>query len=85
MRVAFVNAPDHLDDLLGPLPEGLTPLARLGKDLDFVHPLRRIQPACKGASSRASGALARSGMLWISRPKKTAPQFADLTGTTWLL
>ncbi|MEM6671561.1 MAG: DUF3052 family protein [Planctomycetota bacterium] len=79
-RAVFVGAPDHLDELLDPLPEDVTVLARLGKELDYVHlfapdlaTLERRLPACVRA-------MKRDGMLWISWPKKTSRLFVDVTG-----
>lgn len=78
-KAAFVNAPRHYRDLLGPLPESVRVLSRPGKAMDFLHffcarrgDLLRRLPALKRA-------LAPTGMLWLSWPKKSSPLAADLS------
>lgn len=79
-RIAFVGAPAGLDDLLGSLPTGVKRLQRPGRDMDYVHIFARD---AKDLARRLPGcvrALARTGSLWISWPKKTSPLASDLTG-----
>ncbi len=78
MRVAFVGAPGHYRTLLGPLPDEVRVLQRLGQGMDFVHfftashaELCRRFPALKRA-------LASDGTLWISWPKKASDLPKDL-------
>ena len=79
-RVAFVGAPDHLDDLLGPLPDGVTRLRRPGNEMDFVHVFARTSAELDRRLPACVRALARDGALWISWPKKSSPLSADLAG-----
>ena len=80
MRVAFVGGPSHLGDLLGELPDGVKRLARLGKDLDYVHVFARDRADLVKRLPACVRAMKRDGMLWISWPKETSELFADLTG-----
>ncbi|MEM9380377.1 MAG: DUF3052 domain-containing protein [Planctomycetota bacterium] len=80
-RVVFVGAPDHFDDLLGPLPDGVTRLRRPGSGMDHVHVFARTSAELARRLPACVRALARDGALWISWPKKTSPLAADLTGT----
>ena len=78
-RVVAMQAPEHYEELLHPLPEGVeivgepepeTALAHLfviGR-ADLVRQLHRLEPC-----------LAKNGMLWISWPKKSSKVVTDLT------
>lgn len=80
MRVAFVNAPKNLEKLLGPLPEDVRQLARVGKDMDYVHVFCATSAGLEQRLPRLVQALAPDGMLWISWPKKTSALAKDLDG-----
>src|ERR1700722_9673322 len=78
-RVLILHTPAGYDETLGPLPTGVTSLAKLATDLDFIHAfflwareLEREFPALKKA-------LTQNGTLWISWPKKAAKIETDLT------
>ena len=78
MKVAFVAAPRHYPELLGPLSDEVRVMRRLGRRMDLVHfftasyaELQRRFPALKRA-------LASDGSLWISWPKKASKLPKDL-------
>ncbi len=77
-RAVFVGAPDHLPDLLGPLPDGLRVLSRPGRDMDYIHlfSLRRLD--LEQRLPRLRAALADTGMLWVSWPKKSSGVATDV-------
>jgi hypothetical protein len=72
MKAAFVDAPAHYGKLLGPLPEPLRLLARPGRDMDFVHFFVRRDARLRGRLPSLKAALAPTGMLWLSWPKKSS-------------
>ena len=78
-RASIVHAPDGYSTTLGPLPDGVTPLAKPTSDLDFIQAffmearnLDREFPSLKKA-------IKQTGVLWISWPKKAAKLHTDLT------
>ena len=76
-RFHFVGAPDHLPDLMGPLPVGATPASR-GK-LDFSLLFVRKLTELTRNFPRLRDRLESNGMLWVSWPKKTSGVPTDLT------
>lgn len=80
MRVCLVGAPETFDGLLGPLPEDVTTLSRLGKDLDYIHVFAKDQRELARRLPSCVKGLAKDGSLWISWPKKSSPLAVDLTG-----
>lgn len=80
MSIIQVNAPEHYADLLGPLPENTRILTV--PPADFVHlfcydyaELNQKLPQCKEM-------MTKSGMLWISWPKKSSSFYKDLDRDT---
>lgn len=69
MKAAAVHAPKHYTKLLGPMP-GVRLGSRLSADLDFLHAFFVRAADLEAAFSRLKGSLAKTGMLWISWPKK---------------
>lgn len=80
-RICILGAPDDYLKTLGPLPAGVKLLSRLGNPhtLDFIHifTLQSRQLAVKFAE--LSTALAYTGSLWVSWPKKASKVETDLT------
>jgi len=78
-RVAVLDGPDGVDDLLGELPPGLRLVRRLSGELDavwiFVVTRRELERRLPGAIGR----LPPDGTLWISWPKRTSGVPSDLT------
>jgi len=77
--VAWVNAPDGFDALLGDLPDGVRVRSRLRGPLDLVvcfvtarRQLERRLPALRAA-------LTPAGMLWIAWPKRASGVATDMT------
>ena len=79
-RVAVLGSvPEHLDDLLGPLPPGLRIQRRLGDGLDaawiFVARRRELERRVPEVLPR----LPPDGTLWISWPKRSSGVPTDVT------
>ncbi|MEM9936734.1 MAG: DUF3052 domain-containing protein, partial [Bacteroidota bacterium] len=78
-RVWLVNVPDHYFDLLMGLPEDILWVEEpSSEEVDFIHlfilseeELENQFPACKAA-------LKKTGMLWVSWPKKSSSIRTDL-------
>lgn len=76
---AYVNAPDHFEGLLGPLPDGVTVRSQLHGPLDLVVCFvseRRLFEQRLPALRRA---LDPAGMLWIGWPKRASGVQTDVT------
>ena len=78
-RVALLGAPDGFDDVLAPLPEGVTVLRRLAAGIDvavlFVTERRELErrfPAVAQAVFPAGG-------FWVAWPKRASKVPTDLT------
>ena len=74
---ATLHAPKHYSDLLGPIP-GVRLAPRLSRDLGFIHAFFTRGKALVSEFPKLKKALARSGMLWISWPKKSSKLPTDL-------
>jgi hypothetical protein len=79
MAVAFVDPPDQLPDLLGPIWSTLSISSRLERHQDLVlvfdtsaADLARRTPALKAA-------IAPDGMIWVAWPKKASKIPTDIT------
>ncbi len=79
MKVAFLGSPRHYPELLGPLPDQVRVLQRLGKRMDFVHFFTASQAELRRRFPTLKRALASDGTLWISWPKKASALPKDLT------
>jgi hypothetical protein len=79
MKVAILSAPDGFDDTLGPLPESVTVVRRLGpgKDMVILFVTERAVLAKRLDALRV--AIAPDGMLWVAWPKKAAKLDTNIT------
>ena len=77
-RVLALDPPPHYADLVAPLPEGAQVRAQTEAP-DIVHAFLRSRAGLAAAAARLVTLPRPGGMLWISWPKKTSPQFRDLT------
>ena len=77
--VALVDAPDHLPELLQPLPEGvqLRRGARGKPDIALVFCMRTSQLTARVEQLWRLAFPDR--VVWIGWPKKSSPLFTDLT------
>ena len=80
MQVVLLGAPDALDALLAPLPEGVT-IARCladGTAVQFLQYFTTQQAQLQADFATLKAALAPAGMLWISWPKRASKVASDL-------
>jgi len=77
--IAILNPPDGYDATLGPLPEGVTSVARLRPGLDFIHFFTRQRRELERQFLKLKSSLAPTGALWISWPKGASKIATDLS------
>lgn len=74
--VRFEHAPNHLRDLIGPLPTGVTE-SQTG--CDFIHAFYTERALFEADIGGFLDAIKRDGMIWISWPKKASKVPTDMT------
>jgi hypothetical protein len=78
-RVALLQAPDGFDDDLAPLPDGVTVLRRLARDLDvavlFVTERRELERRFAAVAA----AITPAGGFWVAWPKRASKVATDVT------
>lgn len=79
MRIYIQGEPKDYANTLGPLPEAVTRLQRLGQALDFIHFFTKDHRELEARLPALKAALDFNGMLWISWPKKAAKVDTDLS------
>lgn len=80
-NIHIIDAPEgYLTDTLGPLPEAVTQHAALVAELDFIHAFTKQRVVLEAHFDDWKAHLAKTGMLWISWPKKASKVPTDLDG-----
>jgi len=80
-RVRVVDAPDALDHeltALAPLPDGVSFLARTGRDLDVIVAFVTRAATLRKRIGPLARAIAPAGRLWIAWPKRAARTDTDV-------
>ncbi|MCB0155663.1 MAG: DUF3052 domain-containing protein [Anaerolineae bacterium] len=78
-RLIILNSPPGYAATLGPLPAEVTVAETLAGPLDFIHFFSQHRAELEANFPRLKQALALTGMLWISWPKKAAKVPTDVT------
>ena len=78
-RVALVNAPEHLIELLGPLPADAQIVVRLTNNLDVIMLFVSDEATLRKKFATLADKLVTNGMIWIAWPKKSAKVKTNLT------
>lgn len=78
-RLSLLNAPDGYLELLGQLPDRVRVCDSLVGTFDFIQFFTADRAELSQMFPRLREALARTGMLWVSWPKKSARVPTDLT------
>ena len=80
MRVVLLGAPDALNTLLAPLPDGVTVEQSLVDVMGapFLHYFTTQHAQLQADFAALKAALAPDGMLWISWPKRASKVTTDL-------
>lgn len=77
LRVLVVNEPKAYWDWISPLPEGIV-VSKAGKETDFIHLFVKSQKEFEKEFVRLKSNLTRSGLFWVSWPKKSSGVVSDL-------
>jgi len=77
-----VNAPKGYRDLVAPLPDGVTFLARAGRDMELVHVFATARADLARRLEALLPGLRQDGMFWVSWPKKASKVPTDITEDT---
>ncbi|WP_282607720.1 DUF3052 domain-containing protein [Pelagibius sp. Alg239-R121] len=72
MRACVLNAPDHYQALVAPLPDNVVFLSEPGTELDLIHLFVIERTELQSLLPRLEEAIARDGMIWVSWPKKAS-------------
>jgi hypothetical protein len=78
MTAVFLDAPEHLDELLGDL-EGVTVKRSLRGHADLVMCFVTRRRELERRAARLRQAVAPDGMLWVCWPKKASKVQTDVT------
>ena len=77
-RLIFINAPDHYDKTLGELPDDIEIKSAIETELDFIQFFTKDCAELEAQFPILMAALSKSGMLWISWPKKSSKVPTDV-------
>lgn len=72
---------DYFIDILGPLPEGVVQCDMLLPNMDVIHIFTKERMLLEAAFETWKAHLAKTGMLWISWPKKAAKVLTNLASS----
>jgi hypothetical protein len=78
MTAVYLNAPDHLDELLGEL-EGVSVRRSLHGHADLVMCFVTERRQLERRAARLREAVAPDGMVWVCWPKKASKVDTDMT------
>ena len=78
MTAVFLDAPDHLDDLLGEL-DGVTVKRSLRAHADIVLCFVTQRRDLERRAARLREAVAPAAMVWVCWPKKASKVVTDMT------
>ena len=77
-KIHFANPPDNLQSLLGELPDKTTTIVELNGPVDYIHLFTKSKDELQTQFPILKAALAQSGLLWISWPKKASKVMTNL-------
>ena len=78
-RVAWLGAPDHFDELVGPLPDGVRVQRRIGKELDVLVQFATGRADLAKRMPELKRAVFPAGAAWIGWPKRSSGVATDIT------
>lgn len=77
----ILDEPAHYWDLISPLPDRIVVMERAKKErADFIHLFVEKKNAFEKKFPKLKAELKKTGMLWVSWPKKTSKIQSDLDG-----
>ena len=77
-RLMFINTPSNYDEVLGELPDDVEIKAELENSLNFIQFFTKERTELEAQFPILMAALSKSGMLWVSWPKKASKVPTDL-------
>jgi hypothetical protein len=81
-EIHVVRAPDGYPELLAPLPEGVTFVARVSRTTDLVHVFASSKAELAKALRSYRAKVNPTATIWVSWPKKSAKVPTDITEDT---
>jgi hypothetical protein len=78
-RVALVGAPDGFRGELEEIPDGVSFVTSVHRQLDFILFFAKTRSELSQNFSRLAAKLTPTGMLWVSWPKKASGVATDLS------
>lgn len=72
MRVCTLDAPEHYDALLSPIPENVTFVPQLEAGLDLIHVFVIERVELQRRLPELEKTIVRNGIIWVSWPKKAS-------------
>ena len=81
-RMLVVDAPEDYEDLVAPLPPGVTRAARLDAKTDVVHLFTRSKTQLAKALADYRARMRPACAIWVSWPKKSSGVATDITEDT---
>lgn len=79
MSLVVINAPANYEELLGPLPEGVTLKTSLAGRADALHLFVRTRAEVTALIKKVAPKLTADTLLWLSYPKKTSELESELS------
>jgi hypothetical protein len=80
MKVTLLSDPAGFRESLGSALGGVRLMKTLGKERDFIHAFFTDERRLVAALPRLRESLAKSGILWVSWPKRSSGVATDLDG-----
>jgi len=77
--LAFLNAPDEYDNLVGKLPANVTVLRDLNREADLIQLFATDRAGLEKEIPRLKMRLEKDGMIWVSWPKGSSRLQTDLS------
>ena len=81
-KVAWLNAPEHFDELLGELPHGVKVQRRLTNGIDVLVQFATSRAELQRRLPKLMDAVFPDGSAWVSWPKKSSGVATDITEDT---
>ena len=81
-RLCARNAPANYDELLAPLPDGVTKTSKVDGSTHVLHLFVTRRAELRTALVGAKDRLADDAAIWVSWPKKASKQPTDITEDT---
>ncbi len=81
-RVHLDGVPENYAELVDPLPEDVSFVAKLTKPVDMIHLFTVSAAELAAKLNRFLPKLEQAGMIWVSWPKKASKVSTDITEDT---